>query len=598
MHMYTERLKRNEGAQLFRIRWYGGARPRGDEPVYLELKTHHEKWIGETSVKERVAVRERDVAQFLDTGSGSWDTERASALVRFANPNEDQESIDSLTTLLLKMRALICKFNLTPCVRTSYTRVALQSASTNKLRLTIDRDVTVINERSRDSDASNSWCLEDHGTIPREAICRIPYCIFEVKVSGSDVSPEFVSELERSQAIIEARKFSKFLSGASIFNVRHVKTLPWWATDAEFAPLYDTNKVRSSTATQASAMPLVIPLGDLPPRRSSSTRDTSRSNSPAFDSSSAHTEKELVETPMAEEEAVKSSGHIRKRLSRVSRHMSLPPRMSTQQQKGAAALPLTNQIAPRTPARVEPKSYFANERTFIQWISAALLFVTLSQLMFILAAQNDLNEARIAGTWMIAMALFISIYALFVYYRRIYLMKHRKPYGYTDFIGPGILTASLILGVVLFMVYSYKAQGTASSTTSTASTASTMVDQPGQCVRRGLDGVPIMELQPSGIAVDSTRGVALVPSLNRILALRDGLPSDQDANRPVQVVATLPGTNIEALEFVGSSLYALSEEIGYSEIIALRWEDEDAESEDTGKGDLIKSRLVEASRWK
>ena len=156
----------------------------------------------------------------------SWDTERASALVRVANPNEDQDSIDSLTDLLLKMRALICKFNLTPCVRTSYTRVALQSASTNKLRLTIDRDVTVINERSRDSDASNSWCLEDHGTIPREAICRIPYCVFEVKVSGSDVSPEFVSELERSHAIIEARKFSKFLSGASIFNVSMSRPCP------------------------------------------------------------------------------------------------------------------------------------------------------------------------------------------------------------------------------------------------------------------------------------------------------------------------------------------------------------------------------------
>ena len=183
---------------------------------------------------------------------------------------------------------------------------------------------------------------------------------------------------------------------------------------------------------------------------------------------------------------------------------------------------------------------------------------------------------------MIAMALFISIYALFVYYRRIYLMKHRKPYGYTDFIGPGILTASLILGVVLFMVYSHKAQGTASST---ASTASTMVHQSGQCVRRGLGGVPIMELQPSGIVFDDARGLALVPSLNRILALRGGLPSDEDSDRPVQVVATLPGTNIEALEFVDGNLYALSEEIGYSEIIALQWENEDVESEDAGKED-------------
>ena len=37
MSMYSERLKRSEGAQLFRIRWYG-SKPRGEKNVFLELK--------------------------------------------------------------------------------------------------------------------------------------------------------------------------------------------------------------------------------------------------------------------------------------------------------------------------------------------------------------------------------------------------------------------------------------------------------------------------------------------------------------------------------------------------------------------------------
>ena len=73
MDMYSERLKRSEGAKLFRIRWYGPSKPLGDENVFLELKTHHECWIGDSSVKERVAIREEDVVQLLDVNNGRYD---------------------------------------------------------------------------------------------------------------------------------------------------------------------------------------------------------------------------------------------------------------------------------------------------------------------------------------------------------------------------------------------------------------------------------------------------------------------------------------------------------------------------------------------
>lgn len=50
-------------------------------------------------------------------------------------------------------------------------------------------------------------------------------------------------------------------------------------------------------------------------------------------------------------------------------------------------------VAPRTVAKIEPKTFFANERTFIQWLSAATLLVTLS----ILLLGSDLNYARTCG---------------------------------------------------------------------------------------------------------------------------------------------------------------------------------------------------------
>ncbi len=60
LQSYHSRIQLIEGAQLFRVRWYGGKRddeeslpvPKGHQ-VFLERKTHHESWVGEESTKER-----------------------------------------------------------------------------------------------------------------------------------------------------------------------------------------------------------------------------------------------------------------------------------------------------------------------------------------------------------------------------------------------------------------------------------------------------------------------------------------------------------------------------------------------------------------
>ncbi|KAL7482840.1 hypothetical protein ACHAW6_008500 [Cyclotella cf. meneghiniana] len=254
MRMYSERIKRSEGAQLFRIRWYG-KKPKGDDLIFLELKTHHEKWIENNSVKERCGIQEKFVPTLLDVSSGKWDMQTAYDIVRISNPSESKESMLKLTRVLLQIRKLVCKYKLTPCVRTKYNRFALQSASNNKLRLTIDRNITMINERAR-NDTSKSWCLEDGDTIPHNPVVMMPYCIFEVKVAGAD-RPSFITGLEESGVIVKAKKFSKFLSGASIFSTTKVKTLPWWASDDAFAPLFNKNENKSLPYFSKSGSPLI-----------------------------------------------------------------------------------------------------------------------------------------------------------------------------------------------------------------------------------------------------------------------------------------------------------------------------------------------------
>jgi SPX domain protein involved in polyphosphate accumulation len=53
LELYHGRLDKTPGAIALRLRWYGSEDP---DTVFVERKTHSEKWAGEMSVKERFMV--------------------------------------------------------------------------------------------------------------------------------------------------------------------------------------------------------------------------------------------------------------------------------------------------------------------------------------------------------------------------------------------------------------------------------------------------------------------------------------------------------------------------------------------------------------
>jgi uncharacterized membrane protein YidH (DUF202 family) len=59
-----------------------------------------------------------------------------------------------------------------------------------------------------------------------------------------------------------------------------------------------------------------------------------------------------------------------------------------------------------TPVKVEPKTFFANERTFIQWLSAALLLFTVSVGRVEVRSFNVILESRTDGICIIRLQCF------------------------------------------------------------------------------------------------------------------------------------------------------------------------------------------------
>ena len=63
---YHDRLHRRDMAKAVRVRWYGFRDCRdGDKDIFVERKIHRSAYTGTSSTKERGGIKERDVANFL-----------------------------------------------------------------------------------------------------------------------------------------------------------------------------------------------------------------------------------------------------------------------------------------------------------------------------------------------------------------------------------------------------------------------------------------------------------------------------------------------------------------------------------------------------
>ena len=257
----------------------------------------------------------------------------AEVLVRSATPGLKESEEKKLVDLLLKIHDLVQKHGLRPCVRSKYKRVAFQSSVSNKLRITVDRDICLINERST---PRGHWSLDD-SAVTDAIIVQSPFDVLEVKLAGSE-APTSIGTLLSDCVIHDAAKFSKFLTGASAFN--KVDMLPYWAGHGAFAPLL-TNEIGASTLGKARDSSVHVSID-------SSIRLTSQP-SPNEGSNSV---------------SAMMSGTDRIKEPDKDDHTA-PARNWMGLCRGRRTEPL---VAWKKPCKVEPKTYFANERTLIQWL--------------------------------------------------------------------------------------------------------------------------------------------------------------------------------------------------------------------------------------
>jgi SPX domain protein involved in polyphosphate accumulation/uncharacterized membrane protein YidH (DUF202 family) len=418
LRCYHKRLQREEGARLFRLRWYGDVRtPCDRQQVFMERKTHHESWAVDKSVKERFSMKANDFGAFLE--------------------GQVQPTVpENLANLRDEIQAEILGRRLRPVVRTVYQRTAFQSSTSNEVRISIDTGLSFLDEVCG-TKGENGWCrhIPSEGVDSNEII-NFPWAVLEVKLTGGQ--PPWVETLLESGLLHEMDKFSKFSHGIATLYEKSgaLSELPYWiksikccgeelsSGDGSGANRTDNPSVPASSST--AILPTLLASRQSTPRKRAEV---------------------AMAVPLARvgddlEAAADVQRHPSSFLSRLRSltSTSFPSMISQEKSSKCAEIGM-----PKRPAKVEPKSFFANERTFIQWVSPVMGLIMLA--MGLEGAGGLLGSSKIAltGGLLNGVGVLWMLFALYTYLRRVRKLRRHDSDGWDSRFGPVMLVVLLAI---------------------------------------------------------------------------------------------------------------------------------------------------------
>ncbi|KAF3051304.1 vacuolar transporter chaperone [Didymella keratinophila] len=229
--LYEGRLKKTEGAEAIRLRWYGGM---NSDTIFIERKTHREDWTGEESVKARFKLKEKNVNDYL---KGKLLPQKIFEKER-REQKRPEKDIASDEQLAREIQYRVIDRSLVPVTRSFYHRTAFQLPGDARVRISLDTELTMTREDNLDGKkrAGDNWRRTDIGVdwpfkqLPAEDKELFPYAVLEVKLqtaAGAE-APQWIRDLTSSHLVEAVPKFSKYIHGTATLNPSRINLLPYW----------------------------------------------------------------------------------------------------------------------------------------------------------------------------------------------------------------------------------------------------------------------------------------------------------------------------------------------------------------------------------
>ena len=442
MDLYYGRLLKTEGAEAIRIRWYGGM---STETCFIERKTHREDWTGEKSVKARFPIKESKVNDFL---KGSFTAKQLFEKAR-RDGKKSKEEIDSLERLAQEVQYRVLKDGMRPVMRTFYNRTAFQLPGDARVRISLDTELTMVREDNFDGidRTRGNWRRMDIGVdfpfnqLPESDVERFPYAVLEVKLQTQmgQEPPQWVREMISSHLVEAVPKFSKFIHGSSTLLPEMVSLVPFWQPQMDVdirKPKHDETYGIISKHRQNGNGDGQMDEEEV--AGSYGAVQINESNNRTEASSNQHATHEGILGPVINwVQSITKPDHS---FNKVPDGTVFDTTFTAPPGKKIAV-----------PVRVEPKVYFATERTFLSWLSIALIFGATAHTLM---NYGDVVSLITAGCFYVT-AILTIIYSAGVYVFRVFSIRNKRAVRYDDQWGPRMICGALAASVFVSFLFRY-----------------------------------------------------------------------------------------------------------------------------------------------
>ena len=363
-----------------------------------------------------------------------------------------EAELDEWETLVREMVQVVQTKQLVPTMRTQCMRTAFQIPFDATVRISLDTNLCMISERGYDTQGGAKWYRDPEKPLMDNEITRFPHAILEVKIElggATTEPPEWVAELQNSGMLYEVHKFSKFIHGCAALLPEYVRAVPYWVDDASIRDSLIRSgagkilvKEDAETGVGPGANEMynhLLPFGNV--------------KEPHLDAKGrTHATTSLIETGPTKSAVVTGDQYYAG--ADVSDEDILNSTLQGCCEDTCAGwvFPFCSGYNEETFAstsvqKIEPKIFFANERTFLHWLHAGVTLYTIAAGILAFAAETHSVSAHWYAMALLPIAMGFCMYALHLFLWRAEKIRTRIPGRWDDPRGP-LMLGSLLAGVL------------------------------------------------------------------------------------------------------------------------------------------------------
>jgi uncharacterized membrane protein YidH (DUF202 family) len=474
--LYTRKVDKAAGASSLRLRWYGHLSEKPE--ITLEKKTLSES---DDSEEIRFNIKDKYIIPFI---KGEYKMEKSINKLK-EKKGEDAQEVKELESNVKDIQSFVLENELQPMLRLNFSRTAFQIPGEDRVRVSIDTNLTMIREDALDKDRPcrdpENWHREDideagmqfpFSKINKGEISKFPYAVLEIKIKdgGRKKKVEWVDDLMSSHLVKDVPRYSKFVHGVAQLFEDHINTFPFWLsyleTDIRRDPKKAFEEEQEKKARQADdeiavgsfigskSGPIFKPAVGSPAGKDYASPSGKQSKISKPDSTTpAQPGEDDGDAGGIETENMDSNLN---QTNTAAGLRSLFPSFSTSKyaqaqrskQRGITIERPGYFLKDVGEVKVEPKVWLANQRTFIKWEHISILLGSLGLSLYNSAGASSKIAEALAIIYT-AIALFAGAWGYYMYMVRSTMIRERSGRDFDNVIGPVIVCASLIAALCI-----------------------------------------------------------------------------------------------------------------------------------------------------